>query len=170
MEVGQRYALIRIRNSKRQLENINGEHVRPSLTLLWSLLRGLSRPWHKNVGQSNVVMKGTWINAERAVAHEVCTQDQEALHNQRQHMTAENQELVQAVDREMEVERTRWSTSFDRREMRFNKQYMREMLCRSRIVKDATLLKNQLNQEFSYRLKKTLNYNLEKGMACRYDV
>ena len=51
-------------------------------------------------------------HAEWTVACEVGTQAQHIVHDHRLHMTVEQQELVQAAHREMEVGRNRWSTEF----------------------------------------------------------
>ena len=85
------------------------EHQRrprePSMALFWKLLRGTSRLWHRKFRHPIVVMTDTWKMLKGLLLKKWRTRAQEVLHNDRQHMIAEQQELVQAADTHMQVGR-----------------------------------------------------------------
>ena len=80
-------------------------------------------------------------------------------------MTAERNLYKPLRDR-MEVERDRLPTEFNCRDMLFNKQYMREMLCRSRTGEDAP--ESRVHLQIEKRQIMAMNNSHEESAQGRW--
>ena len=67
-------------------------------------------------------------------AHDVGAQAKEALQNQRLHMIAEQRELLEAADRDREVERNRWST-----ELQYQKDGFRRAMHERKAINEGAV-------------------------------